>query len=86
MSKQCQRQSNPPPPPKGGPHGGVDSLTPFDHLTVVSGVGSSSTQGTCETNQKKKKKVLLACVAGVFSRGSSVFAPPSDWFVSYELK
>ena len=36
---------------------------------------------TCETSQ-----VLLAGVSGVFSRGSPVFAPPTDWPVSYELK
>ena len=36
---------------------------------------------TCETSQ-----VLLAGVSGGFSRGSPVFAPPTDWPVSYELK
>ena len=35
----------------------------------------------CETSQ-----VLLAGVSGGFSRGSAVFAPPTDWPVSYELK
>ena len=30
-------------------------------------------------------QVLLAGVPGGFSRGSSVFAPPTDWSVSYEL-
>ena len=35
----------------------------------------------CETSQ-----VLLAGVSGGFSRGSPVFAPPTDWPVSYELK
>ena len=54
---------------------------PFDHLTAVSGVGSSPTLATCETSQ-----VLLAGVSGGFSRGSPVFAPPTDWPVSYELK
>ena len=40
------------------------------------------TQGTsCETSQ-----VVLAGVPGVFSRGSPVFAPPTDWPISYELK
>ena len=42
-------------------------------LTAVSGVGSSPALATCETSQ-----VLLA--------GSPVFAPPTDWPVSYELK
>ena len=54
---------------------------PFDHLTTVSSVGSSSTWGTRETST-----VLLAGVLGVFSQGSPVFAPPTDWPVSYELK
>ena len=31
-------------------------------------------------------QVLLAGVPGGFSRGSPVFAPPTDWPVSYELK
>ena len=53
----------------------------FDHLTAVSGVGSSPALATCETSQ-----VLLAGVSGGFSRGSPVFAPPTDWPVSYELK
>ena len=53
----------------------------FDHLTPVSNVGSRPTRGTCQTSQ-----VLLAGVSGGFSRGSPVFAPPSDWPVSYELK
>ena len=52
-----------------------------DHLTAVSGVGSSPALATCETSQ-----VLLAGVSGGFSRGSRVFAPPTDWPVSYELK
>ena len=47
---------------------------PFDHLTAVSGVGSSPVLATCETSQ-----VLLAGVSGGFSRGSPVFAPPTDW-------
>ena len=54
---------------------------PFDHLTAVSGVGSSPTPGTCETSQ-----VLLGGVPGGFSRGAYFFAPPTDWPVSYELK
>ena len=52
-----------------------------DHLTAVSGVGSSPTLSTCETSQ-----VLLAGVQGGFSRGSSCFHSPTDWPVSYELK
>ena len=48
---------------------------------AVSGVGSSPALATCETSQ-----VLLAGVSGGFSPGSPVFAPPTDWPVSYELK
>ena len=51
------------------------------HITAVSGVGSSPALATCETSQ-----VLLAGVPGGFSWGSPVFAPPTDWSVSYELK
>ena len=51
------------------------------HLTAVSGVGSSPALATCETSQ-----VLLAGVSGGFSQGSPVFAPPTDWPVSYELE
>ena len=51
------------------------------NITAVSGVGSSPALATCETSQ-----VLLAGVPGVFSRGTPVFAPPSDWPVSCELK
>ena len=47
----------------------------------MSGVGSSPALATCETSQ-----VLIAGVPGGFSRGSPVFAPPTDWPVSYELK
>ena len=50
---------------------------PFNHLTVVSGVGSSPTRGTCE-----KSQILLAGVSGGFSWGSLGFAPPTDWPVS----
>ena len=39
-----------------------------DHLTTVSGVGSSPALATSETSQ-----VLLAGVPGGFSRGSPVF-------------
>ena len=42
------------------------------HFIVLSDVGSS--------------QVLLADVPGVFSWGSSVFAPPTCWPVSCELK
>ena len=42
-----------------------------DHLTAVSGVGSSPALATCETSQ-----VLLAGVSGCFSPGSPIFAPP----------
>ena len=44
----------------------------------MTGVGSSPALATCETSQ-----VLLAGVSGGFSRGSPVFAPPTDWPVSY---
>ena len=47
----------------------------LDHLTAVSGVA------TCETSQ-----VLLAGVSDGFSRGSPVFAPPTNWPISYEVK
>ena len=53
----------------------------LNHLTAVSGVDSSPAVATCETSQ-----VLLAGVPGVFSRGSPIFAPPTDWPGSYELK
>ena len=46
----------------------------------MSGVGSSPAPATCVTSQ-----VLLVGVSGGFSQGS-VFAPPTDWPVSYELK
>ena len=57
------------------------STLPFDHLTAVTGVGLSPALATCETSQ-----TLLAGVSGGFSRGSPVFAPPTDRPVSYELK
>ena len=47
----------------------------------MSSVGSSPALATCETSQ-----VLLAGVSGVFSRGSPIFAPSTDWPISYELK
>ena len=63
-----------------------DALTPHSmcsglHQRSVPGVGSSPALATCETSQ-----VLLAGVSGGFSQGSPVFAPPTDWPVSYELK
>ena len=36
--------------------------------------------------QHETSHVLLAGVPGGFSRGSPVFAPPTDWSGSYELK
>ena len=68
----------------GGPRGrAVKSAVSqsLDHLTAVSGVGSSPALATCETSQ-----VMLAGVLGGFSRGSPVFASPTVWPVSYELK
>ena len=59
--------------------------TPAKHNGIGNGrrygVGSNPVLATCETNQ-----VLLAGVPGGFSRGSPVFAQPTDWHVSYELK
>ena len=55
-------------------------MAELDHLTAMSGVGSSPALATCETSQ-----VLLASVSGGFS-GFSRFRPPTDWPVSYELK
>ena len=49
-----------------------------DHLTAVTGVGSSPTLATSETNQ-----VLLAWMwCKVVFPGYSDFAPPTDWLVS----
>ena len=61
----------------GGPRGRVvrSADISLPHLTIRSHVA------TCGTSQ-----VLLAGVSGGFSRGSPVFAPPTDWLVSYELK
>ena len=54
----------------------------LNQLTAVSGVGSSlPALATCETSQ-----VLLAVVPGGLSRGPSIFAPPTDWPLSCELK
>ena len=47
----------------------AERLRALDHLTAVSGVGSSPAVATCETSQ-----VLLVGVPGGFSRGSPVFA------------
>ena len=47
----------------------VSHISCIDHLTAVTGVGSSPALATCETSQ-----VLLAGVPGGFSRGSPVFA------------
>ena len=64
----------------GIPHGrAVKSAV--EHLTAVSGVGSSPALATCETSQ-----VLPAGVPGGFPRGSPIFAQPINWPVSYELK
>ena len=57
------------------------ALIAYVLCSAVSGVGSIPALATCETSQ-----VLLAGVPGVFSRGSPVFVPPTDWPVSYELK
>ena len=48
----------------------------LNHLTAVSGVGSSPALATCETSQ-----VLLAGVSGGFP-GVLPFRPPIDWLVS----
>ena len=53
----------------------------FDHLTAVSSVVSSPTQGTCESNQ-----VLLVGVPGSSSWGALTFAPSTGWPASYEMK
>ena len=47
--------------------------------TLIS--SSSPALATCETSQ-----VLLAGVPVGFSQGSPVFAQPTDWHVSCELK
>ena len=47
----------------------------------VSGVGPSPVRDIYETSQ-----VLFVGAPGVFSRGYPVYAPPTDWPVSYELK
>ena len=50
-------------------------------FTLYSVETATPALATCETSQ-----VLLAGVSGGFSQGSPVFAPPTDWPVSYELK
>ena len=72
----------------GGPRGRVvkSADISLSHLTIRSShrcvwCGFEPALATCETSQ-----VLLAGVSGGFSRGSPVFAPPTDWPVSYELK
>ena len=51
---------------------------PLDHLTAVSGVGSSPALATRETSQVLCQVVFL---------GVLPFKPqPTDWIVSYELK
>ena len=56
--------------------------SPLEYGPVrILNLGSSPTLATCETSQ-----VLLAGVSGGFARGYPVFAPPTDWPVSYELK
>ena len=70
----------------GGPRGRVVKVADFSALnhSIISPlwVGASlGAQVTCGTSQ-----VLLAGVPGVFSRGFRIFAPPTDWPVSYELK
>ena len=59
----------------------TERLRALDHLTAVSGMGSSLALATCETSQ-----VLLVGVPGGFSRGSPVFDPPTDLPISNELK
>ena len=59
---------------RSGPRGRAVKIAvslSLEHLTAVSGVGSSPALATCETSQ-----VLLAGVPGGFSRGSPVFAHP----------
>ena len=48
----------------------------FDYLATVSGVGLSPTRA----------KLSLRLCKVVFLGGSPVFAPPTDWPISYELK
>ena len=57
------------------------SLIALDHLTAVTVVGSSPALTTCDTSQ-----VLFEGVPGGVSRGFPVFAPLTDWSVSYKLK
>ena len=80
MSKIAKRPLN---NPAGGLRGRVGKVAvfqrsySFDHLTAVSGVGSSPALATCETSQ-----VLLADVSGGFT-GVLPFRPTyTDWPVS----
>ena len=50
-------------------------------ISPLSGVGSICALGTCKTSQ-----VLLVGLPGSFSPGSPIFASPTDWPISYELK
>ena len=61
----------------------------YMYISLLSGVGFSPALGICEISQVgtcEISQVLLVGVPGGFSWGSSVFAPPTDWSVSYELK
>ena len=55
----------------------------IDHVIIsplcLVWVGAPHRTQSCETSQ-----VLLAGVPGGFSRGSPVFAPPTDWPVSWD--
>ena len=53
----------------------------FLNHSIISPLCLEWVQAPLETSQ-----VLLAGVPGGFSRDSPVFAPPTDWPVSYELK
>ena len=62
--------------------------TPCVRIEELKGTGQQGTSvtvwpalATVETSQ-----VLLAGVSSSFSRGFPVFAPPTDWPISYELK
>ena len=64
----------------------VADFSALDHSIIRSSHrcgfrASLGAEFTCGTSQ-----VLLAGVPGGFSPGTPVFAPPTDWPVSYELK